>query len=99
MADCPQEFSFIDGGHEFSCVIELSRVAGRPAMWWFTVSTDTRQQRYAPFPFDATDTKDNVRQRILEYYDRQLANRPLPAEGHWQQSRGMRPFRSTAGSR
>ena len=40
-----QSFVFVDQGNEFTCLVEHSRTPGRPAMWWFTVSTDTRQQR------------------------------------------------------
>lgn len=91
MSDQVQNFTFIDRGNEFECSFEIARAADRPSWWWFSVSSDTRRQRYAPFQMHDTDTEQNVKQRILEYYDRLLESRATPATSHWQQRRAQRP--------
>ena len=91
-----QDFSFVDRGNEFECTLEMSRTADRPSWWWFTVSSDTRRQRYAPFQFADSDTEQTVKQRILEYYDRLLESRAAPATSHWQQRRAQRPAAAVA---
>jgi hypothetical protein len=91
MPDQVQNFTFTDRGNEFECSYEIARAADRPSWWWFSVSSDTRRQRYAPFQMSDTDTEQNVKQRILEYYDRLLESRATPATSHWQQRRAQRP--------
>ena len=91
MSEQVQDFAFTDGGNEFVCTVERSHVPGRPVWWWFSVASDTRGQRYAPFHTQPDDTKENVKQRILEYYDRLLVSRATPATSHWQQRRANRP--------
>jgi hypothetical protein len=91
MANQAQKFTFVDRGNEFECEAQISRTADRPSWWWFTVSSDTRRQRYAPFQMQDSDTEQNVKQRILEYYDRLLESRAAPATSHWQQRRAQRP--------
>ena len=96
MANVVQDFSFVDRGNEFECTLEMARSADRPSWWWFTVSSDTRRQRYAPFQMQPTDTEHNVKQRILEYYDRLLESRATPTQSHWQQRRAQRPAAAPA---
>jgi hypothetical protein len=96
MSDQVQNFTFVDRGNEFECSYEIARAADRPSWWWFSVSSDTRRQRYAPFQMSDSDTEQNVKQRILEYYDRLLESRATPATSHWQQRRAQRPVAAVA---
>lgn len=86
-----QDFAFFDNGNEFVCTVDRASPAGRPVWWWFSVASDTRGQRYAPFNAGPDDTQENVKQRIIEYYDRLLVSRAAPAVSHWQQRRANRP--------
>lgn len=90
MSDGLQDFTFTDSGNEFICTLERSRTAGRPDWWWFSVATDTRGQRYAPFQADPSDTQESVKRRIIEYYERMLVVRATPATSPWQQRRALR---------
>ncbi len=90
MSDGLQDFTFSDSGNEFICTLERSRTAGRPDWWWFSVATDTRGQRYAPFQADPSDTQESVKRRIIEYYERMLVVRATPATSPWQQRRALR---------
>jgi len=90
MSDALQDFSFSDSGNEFVCTVERGRTAGSPGWWWFSVATDTRGQRYAPFQADPSDTQESVKRRIVEYYERMLVVRATPATSPWQQRRALR---------
>jgi hypothetical protein len=73
-----KSFDFVDAGRTFACRIEEARRPNTTAWWWFTVSSDNH--RYAPFHFDATDTEDSVRARIVGFYDNRLARRDAPRQ-------------------
>ena len=90
MSDALQDFAFTDSGNEFVCTVEKGRTPGSPGWWWFSVATDTRGQRYAPFQADPSDTQESVQRRIVEYYERMLVVRATPATSPWQQRRALR---------
>lgn len=90
MSDAVQDFSFSDSGNEFICTVEKGRTPGSAGWWWFSVATDTRGQRYAPFQADPSDTQESVKRRIIEYYERMLVVRATPATSPWQQRRALR---------
>lgn len=90
MSDGLQDFAFTDSGNEFVCTVERSRTPGGAGWWWFSVATDTRGQRYAPFQADPSDTQESVKRRIIEYYERMLIVRATPATSPWQQRRALR---------
>ena len=83
MAAPANAFSFVHGDRTFTCSVEGSQGSSRGRWWWFTVSTENGQ-RYAPFPAAAGDTKDDVRQRIIEFYETRLARQAEPRQNRWQ---------------
>lgn len=89
MARQTSAFSFVHGDLTFACQVEGERSSARGPWWWFTVSSEAHQ-RHAPFPADAGDTRDDVRARIIAYYEHRQARRAEPAQSRWQQ-RGARP--------
>lgn len=90
MGNALQDFSFSDSSNEFICTVEKGRTPGSAGWWWFSVATDTRGQRYAPFQADPSDTQESVKRRIVEYYERMLVVRATPATSPWQQRRALR---------
>ena len=87
MTDVHQLFAFENDGRTFTCQVDALRRSCTEAWWWFRVSSDDRQ-RYAPFRAVASDTRDDVRARIVAYYDDLLARRAEPAHSPWRR----RPF-------
>ena len=81
-------FAFEDAGRTFTCTPELTRSSPPEGWWWFSLDSDKQGQRYAPFRVAATDTRKNVRERIVAYYDEMLARRAAPATPYY---RGRRP--------
>ena len=77
-----RSLDFENEGKKYTAVVEPLGAAGQD-WWWFRVSGDTH--RYAPFHAAKSDTKDNVRTRIVAYYLGHLAARaaPPPMRGHW----------------
>ena len=82
-------FEFEEGGRTFTCSAEPAHPPARPeGWWWFRVTPDLRDQRYAPFRTAPDDTRANVQARIVAYHDALLARRAQPAtSGPW----GRRP--------
>ena len=75
-------FEFEDAGRTFICSVEPMRSEG---WWWFSVGSDIRQQRYAPFRAGPDDTRADVQARIVAYYDEMLARRAAPPQpNRWQ---------------
>jgi hypothetical protein len=72
-----------------SCTLTC-RQASSPAtpgtLWWW-VQASGESQRYAAFRTESGDTLDNVRPRLVAYYDQLLADRARPREirQHWSQ--------------
>lgn len=83
MSEMHPDFAFTDGDRTFTCQVETPRRPRADAWWWFNVSTDD-SQRYAPFRADAADTHDDVRSRVVAYYDNLLARRAEPAPSRWR---------------
>jgi len=82
------EFEFEEGGRTFACVRSPLSVSRPEKWWWFSVSSDTRHQRYALFRVSPDDTRENVCARVVAYYDELVARRMAPAtHNHW----GRRP--------
>ena len=75
-------FTFEDAGRTFNCRVEPLRPSGADAWWWFDVSTE-QHQRHAPFRAEAGDSIDEVRARVVKYYDEMLARRAEPAPSRW----------------
>lgn len=66
-------FQFDADGRTYRChVAAVSRSVAEP-WWWFDVSGDANH--YAPFRAESGDTRESVRQRIIEYYTNHLAHR------------------------
>src|SRR4051812_30594573 len=75
-------FEFVDNGRTFICSVEPMRSEG---WWWFSVGSDVRQQRYAPFRATEEDTRADVQARIVAWYDEMLVRRAAPpTNGRWQ---------------
>ena len=82
------EFEFEDDGRTFTCERSPLSVSRPEHWWWFSVSSDTRRQRYALFRVAPDDTRENVRARVIAHYDELVARRSAPAtHNHW----GRRP--------
>ena len=83
------EFEFVDAaGRTFTCSREAVGATRPDQWWWFRVSTDPRNQRYALFRIEPGDTRENVQARIVAYYDELEARRSAPpTTHHW----GRRP--------
>lgn len=76
-------FEFVDDGRNFICSVEPCRASSTDAWWWFSVSTERLNQRYAPFRHAPGDTPDNVRARIVTYFDELLVRRAMPPASRW----------------
>lgn len=88
-------FEFEDDGRKFTCSAEAAHPGRTDGWWWFSVTPDTRNQRYAPFRTSPDDTRANVQARIVEYHDALLLRRSQPAtNNHW----GRRPGAAAAGT-
>ncbi len=81
-------FAFENEGRRFTCTPELTRKSPPEGWWWFSLESDLQGQRYAPFRVAATDTRRNVEERIVAYYDDMLARRAAPPTPYY---RGRRP--------
>ena len=77
-----RSFTFEDAGRTFNARVEPLRPSGTDAWWWFDVSTE-QHQRHAPFRAEPGDSLDDVRARIVRYYDELLARRAEPAPSRW----------------
>ena len=77
-----RSFTFEDAGRTFNARVEPLRPSGTDAWWWFDVSTE-QHQRHAPFRAEPNDSLDEVRARIVKYYDELLARRAEPAPSRW----------------
>ena len=89
-----ERVAFVDAGRTFDCCVETpfhsSARLRTEAWWWFRVSSEARQ-RFAPFRAVPDDTPDDVRGRIVAYYDALLASRAAPPLPWWR-----RNFRAAA---
>ena len=81
-------FEFEHGGRTYVCTPE-SRDVPVGTWWWFSVSHD--QHRYAPFEASSRDTRDSVRTRIVEYYERLVWARAQPPAQRQPFGRGGKP--------
>jgi hypothetical protein len=73
-----REFEFVDAGRTFFCSVEIPRLEGMAAWWWFRLDS-SGSTRYAPFEASPTDTQQSVRKRIIAYYEQLLAIEARPA--------------------
>jgi len=74
----PTEFEFVDSGRKFYCSVEVPSRTGMTPWWWFRIDNG-ETARYAPFEASASDTRQSVQTRIVEYYEQLLAIRARPA--------------------
>ncbi len=76
-------FEFEDDGRTYSCSIEAQKTPVKESWWWFEVSGDA--QRYAPFRAAGSDTKAQVRKKIVEFYKNRLfaLTQPTQRGAHW----------------
>jgi hypothetical protein len=95
MTDTDQSFTFVDAGRTFACRVEAARAPRAGAWWWFEVSTE-RHARHAPFRAEPGDTADDVRARVVAYYDDLLARRAAPPQSHWQRRGAPAPAAAAA---
>jgi hypothetical protein len=79
-------FEFDDSGRHFVCSVETPSHAGMQPWWWFSVTTEGANTRYAPFEASNSDTKQSVKTRIVAHYEEVLAikARPVHARPAWQ---------------
>ena len=82
-----ESFEFAHGDITFSCCIEETRATRSEAWWWFSVSSERRGGRYAPFRAEPNDTRDSVQLRVSAYYDDMITRRSLPPTPYWQRAR------------
>jgi hypothetical protein len=83
MIQTGKDFDFVDAGRTFNCRVEAARAPRTDTWWWFEVSTE-RHARHAPFRAADGDTADDVRARVVAYYDDLLARRAAPSQPYWQ---------------
>jgi hypothetical protein len=78
---------FQEGERAFTCEVRSSPATPGTNWWWLTVSGES--QRYAAFRTEPGDTQDNLRPRVIAYYEQLLADRERPREirGPWTQRR------------
>jgi len=82
-------FTFEEGGRTYVCTPEKRTTPPLGTWWWFTVSSDSH--RYAPFEASSSDTRQSIRERVVEFYERRLHARAQPAEPQQQFGRSGRP--------
>ncbi len=66
-----EAFQFEDRGRTYECSVEAPRNAPKEARWWVSISDD--RQRYSPFEAASSDTKANVKARVIAFYNHRLA--------------------------
>jgi hypothetical protein len=76
-------FEFVDAGRRFTCCVEVRSSGASEGWWWFRVAPDARGQRYAPFRAAPDDTREDVRARIVAYYDDLQARLAAPATNRY----------------
>jgi hypothetical protein len=78
-----EAFQFEDSGRTYECSVEAPRNAPKEARWWVSISDD--RQRYSPFETASSDTKSNVKARVIAFYNHRLARiaEPPQVRGHW----------------
>ena len=70
------QLTFEDDGRTFTCEAAASMATPDTIWWWVKVSGDG--QRYAAFHKAKGDTATSVKQRIVAYYAKVLADRARP---------------------
>ena len=90
MSAAADGFTFVAGGRTYACAVETARTGGRGPWWWFTVSGEAHA-RHAPFRASDDDSADDVRARIVAYYETLLERRAAPAQGPWHSRNRTRP--------
>ncbi len=88
-------FEFTDLGRTFTCTTEACRADSADTWWWFRVSSERQPQRFAPFRAAPTDTQENVRERVVRYYDDLLVQRAAPVVSRWGNRGRGRPAAAT----
>ena len=81
-------FEFDDNGRTFVCTAEPRQRSQDDQWWWFHVSNERHQQRYAPFRKERGDTRANVQARILAYFDDLVARRLRPPTSTYSRGPG-----------
>lgn len=76
---------FEDSGRTLTCRSASSPATPGTNWWWMDVSGES--QRWAAFRTESSDTPENLRPRIVAYYEQLLADRARPREvrPHWSQ--------------
>lgn len=78
-----RRLKFEADGRTYTCEVGTLHHRSEEAWWWFRVSSE-EYQRYAPFRACPEDTSDDVRARIVSYYEELLARRAAPPPSRWQ---------------
>lgn len=78
---------FEDNGRTLTCRSASSPATPGTTWWWLAVSGES--QRYAAFRTHPGDTPENLRPRVVAYYEQLLADRERPRE--FQPRWGGRP--------
>jgi hypothetical protein len=86
-ANEPTIVQFQEGERGFTCETRSSPATPGTMWWWISITGES--QRYAAFRAEPGDTEDNLRPRVIAYYEQLLADRARPPEvrGHWSQRR------------
>jgi hypothetical protein len=69
---------FEDNGRTLTCQSASSPATPGTSWWWLKVTGES--QRYAAFRTEAGDTPENLRPRIVAYYEQLLVDRARPRE-------------------
>lgn len=70
--------TFEDNGRTLTCRSASSPATPGTSWWWVEVSGES--QRYAAFRTQEDDTPENLRPRVIAYYEQLLAGRLRPRE-------------------
>lgn len=73
-----EPFEFEDGGRRYRCHVRRPADGVSESWWWFEVSGD--QQAYGAFRAAKGDTKNSVRERVVNFYNHRLARLAEPPQ-------------------
>lgn len=77
---------FEDAGRKMTCRSASSPATPGTMWWWIDISGES--QRYTAFRTDPSDTPENLKPRVIAFYEQLLADRARPREFRQPWGRG-----------